>query len=165
MPKHRHVTLEDSLAPTMPEVFGRIDRVKKQLDQIQRETMRRVDLTPAQYFLLGRLWDTDRQPLKDLAAACGTSRATITGMVDVLERRGLVRRTANPNDRRSLLCGLTKKGRAMRRRAPDVEQLFASCCDGLDGDERRTLAGLLDKLSRSLGGDDNPCDGPCGGKK
>jgi DNA-binding MarR family transcriptional regulator len=38
------------------------------------------------------------------------TRAIVTGLLDSLERRGLVRRSANPADRRSLVVEITPAG-------------------------------------------------------
>jgi DNA-binding MarR family transcriptional regulator len=38
------------------------------------------------------------------------TRATVTGLLDSLERRELVRRTANPADRRSIFVEITREG-------------------------------------------------------
>ena len=43
------------------------------------------------------------------------TRATVTGVVDSLERRGFVLRSANPADRRSLLVDITPAGLAVVR--------------------------------------------------
>lgn len=137
--------------PTMPELFAQIDAVQKQLNRIQRETVGGSGLTPPQYFLLTQLWERDGRPPKDLAAAAGTSRATITGVVDVLERKELVLRTPNPADRRSTLLRLTPLGRALRKKTAGLERTYDQCCHGLEPVERRALAGLLQKLSDSLG--------------
>ena len=134
------------------EVFERLDQVARRLRQIHESTISRSGLTPAQLFLLQQLWRRDRQPLKDLADACSCTRATITGVVDTLEKKGLVGREPNPDDRRSLLAAVTKKGRALRGTVPDLEQLFGCCCAGLSQDELGTLHALLGKLESSLSG-------------
>lgn len=46
-----------------------------------------------------------------LAEAYGVSKATVTGLIDGLERDGLVERLADPADRRASLVRLTAKGR------------------------------------------------------
>lgn len=48
----------------------------------------------------------------DLARAAGVSSRNVTGLVDTLERDGLVRRVPDPNDRRSVLAEITPEGQA-----------------------------------------------------
>jgi DNA-binding MarR family transcriptional regulator len=85
------------------------------------------DLTPPQYQVLYTLWDRDELPLKDLASACNCTRATITGLVDGLESKGLVSRKPNPDDRRSILAALTEEGRALQRQTPELEKIYQQC--------------------------------------
>ncbi|WP_214416610.1 MarR family winged helix-turn-helix transcriptional regulator [Sphaerisporangium fuscum] len=47
----------------------------------------------------------------DLARAAGVSSRNVTGLVDTLERDGLVRRVPDPSDRRSVLAEITPAGR------------------------------------------------------
>lgn len=48
----------------------------------------------------------------DLAQAAGVSSRNVTGLVDTLERDGLVRRVQDRRDRRSVLAEITADGRA-----------------------------------------------------
>jgi DNA-binding MarR family transcriptional regulator len=134
----------------MPEVFQLIEQVSKKLKQFQRRTMREAGLTPAQYFILSRLWEKDRIPFKDLAAASLTSRPTITGIVDTLEKKGLVTREPNPDDRRSLLVSLTEKGKALRQATQTLESVFTSCCSSLTLAEIQQITALLQILNDTL---------------
>ena len=70
------------------------------------------DLTPASALVLGILADADAPlPPNQIAERLILSRATITGLVDSLERRGYVRRMPHTTDRRMLLIELTDDGR------------------------------------------------------
>mgnify|MGYP001140572733 CR=1 FL=1 len=135
---------------SLSAVFGLLDEAARRLTRIHARTVREAGLTPPQYYILTLLWERDGRPLKELASICRCSRATITGVVDTLEKKGLVSRQPNPQDRRSLLARLSKKGAAMKGSAPGVERLFGSCCHGLTAGEFRQLGILLKKLNASL---------------
>ncbi len=141
---------EISASAPVTEVFELLDLVARRLREIQRLTVGEVDLTPPQFQTLRLLWEQDRQPFKDLAAANGCTRPTMTGIVDTLERKGLVTRQPNPNDRRSLLVTLTEKGAALEGSTPDLDRIYATCCVGLSAGEFRLLGTLLAKLEQSL---------------
>jgi DNA-binding MarR family transcriptional regulator len=68
------------------------------------------------------------------------SSATMTAMLDVLERRGWIRRIPNPQDRRSVLIQITDDGRAT------ADQVIP----GLHNIERRTMAALTGKEQSQL---------------
>jgi DNA-binding MarR family transcriptional regulator len=134
------------------DVFELLDQTTKNLRRIQRLTIRESGLTPPQYQALHLLQEQDELPLKDLASACNCTRATITGLVDSLERKGLVSRKPNPNDRRSLLAALTEEGRALQEQAPSLDKIYSECCAGLTPQEFWHLGLLLSKLNASLTG-------------
>ncbi len=139
-----------SISTPVTEVFGTLDQVSRKLREIQRLTVREVNLTPPQFQTLRLLWEQDSQPFKDLAASNGCTRPTMTGIVDTLEKNGLVTRQPNSNDRRSLLVTLTGKGKALEGSTPNLDRIFANCCVGLSAEEFQQLGFLLEKLDQSL---------------
>jgi DNA-binding MarR family transcriptional regulator len=68
-------------------------------------------LTPAELNLLAAFGDHPERRLADLARATAQRRSTLTGVVDRLERRGLVRRGPDAADRRAFVLALTADGR------------------------------------------------------
>ena len=142
----------ENILETAPvtDVFTLLDQVARRLREIQRMTVNEVDLTPPQLQTLRLLWERDGRALKDLAAAIGCTRPTMTGVVDTLEKNGLVRRESNPVDRRSVLVTLTDKGKEMEGSTPDLERMYASCCSGLNEVEFQQLGLLLEKLDGTL---------------
>lgn len=139
-------------AATLPDVFQLVEQLNRKLERVQRLTVRDTGLTPPQYVALSQLWERDGQPLKDLAAGNHCTPATMTTIVDGLERKGLVTREPHPDDRRSLQVKLTDEGERMRGAAPGVEEMFHGCCSGLSPDETSTLATLLGRLDTALAG-------------
>ena len=135
---------------TMGEVFELIDHTARNLRRIQRQTVSEVGLTPAQYGILHLLWERDRRPFKDFAEALMCSRATITGIIDTLERKGLVARVPNPADRRSFLATLTDAGRDLQYSTPSLDRTYDKCCSGLTPLEFQQLGFLLRKLNDSM---------------
>jgi DNA-binding MarR family transcriptional regulator len=69
-------------------------------------------LTPSSGLVLGILADAGEPlPPHQIAERLILSRATVTGLLDSLERRGYVRRLPHSSDRRMLLIELTEAGR------------------------------------------------------
>lgn len=71
-----------------------------------------LDLTPSELNALGNLADGAGRTVSELGAAVGTRPTTLTGVLDRLERRGLITRAAHPGDRRAVLIRLTGDGTA-----------------------------------------------------
>lgn len=86
-----------------------------------------------------------------LAEQAGVTRATVTGLLDGLERESLIERHADANDRRSLTIRLTRKGKQMARKAFDQHgRWIASLFLHLSVQERKTLGGLLQKVAAGM---------------
>jgi DNA-binding MarR family transcriptional regulator len=77
---------------------------------IQARISERHDLTPVQARLICVLAFGPRG-MAELAQCFGVEKATLTGLVDRAEQRGLVRRSPVPGDRRALHVTLTETGR------------------------------------------------------
>jgi DNA-binding MarR family transcriptional regulator len=75
------------------------------------------------------------------------SSATMTSMLDVLERRGWIKRMPNPDDRRSVLVQTTDDGRAIADEViPGLHRLEKDVMDALTARERTQLVALLSKV-------------------
>ncbi|HVT92324.1 MAG TPA: MarR family transcriptional regulator [Bryobacteraceae bacterium] len=89
-------------------------------------------------------------PVNVLGARIALTSGSATTAADRLESRGLVRREADPNDRRARIVHLTPAGKSL------IEQLFARhqadmerAVSVLGMDEREDLIRLLKKLGRA----------------
>ncbi|MBC8162216.1 MAG: MarR family transcriptional regulator [Roseiflexaceae bacterium] len=71
----------------------------------------------------------------------------VTQLLDVLERRELVRRIPHPTDRRSVLLEITEQGRRLRELSqPYLKQCDVEWMSGLTVEEQTTLVALLAKV-------------------
>jgi DNA-binding MarR family transcriptional regulator len=76
------------------------------------------------------------------------TRATITGLVDTLERDGLVSREHDSGDRRMMLVHLSAKGRAaIEEILPLHFKRMTTLMSPLTENERKTLVRLLNKVA------------------
>lgn len=86
-----------------------------------------------------------------LAEQAGVTRATVTGLLDGLERDALVERHADADDRRALRVRLTRKGRRLASKVFDRHgRWIASLYAHLSSTERRQLSRLLSKVAANL---------------
>lgn len=75
--------------------------------------LRTLGLTPAQFDVISTLGNTEGMPFNRLAEKTLITKGTLTGIIDRLEARGLVRREPAAEDRRSLIAVLTPAGQAL----------------------------------------------------
>lgn len=84
-----------------------------------------------------------------LAERAGVTRATITGLLDGLEREGLLERRADGGDRRRVYVHLTVGGRRLATRLFEQHtRWIASLFEGFSATERRQLGTLLERVWR-----------------
>ena len=75
-----------------------------------------------QYLVLAVLWRDGDLSVGDIVAALRSDYGTITPLVKRMERQGLVTRTRNPRDERSVVVALTDDGDRLRAHAPQIYQ-------------------------------------------
>lgn len=102
-----------------------------------------VGLTPQQAHALRCLVPGDALPMRDLATELMCDASTVTGIVDRLEERGLVRRQPDPADRRVKALVVTDAGVAARNHLWDRVLAGAPHVAGLSPDQRVMLRDLL----------------------
>jgi DNA-binding MarR family transcriptional regulator len=82
-----------------------------------------------------------------LADKAGVTRATMTGLLDSLERSSLIERIANPDDRRMLNVKLTEKGQQrLDEVMPDYYARVAQVMHDLSEKDRALLIEMLQKV-------------------
>lgn len=75
------------------------------------------------------------------------SQATVTGILDRLEKRGLVERRRDQADRRKVSLHLTPQGKSAVKQAPlPLHERFASRLEALSADERDEIDRVLAKV-------------------
>jgi len=100
--------------------------------------------------ILNRRPDEGGTP-SEIAEKLGVTRATMTGLLDGLEKEGLVIRRDHPEDRRKLSVWLTRKGRQkLDNILPGYYKTIMSIMSDLSEKERSNLISLLEKVNRGL---------------
>ncbi|QWV92962.1 MarR family transcriptional regulator [Geomonas oryzisoli] len=107
-----------------PEIIDNLRRIFQAVSEYSRSAERETELTGPQLWALKIL---DRQaPLRvsDLARQMYLRPATVVGILDRLEGKGLVTRTRSQQDRRAVDLELTGAGRVLVAKAPEVAQVM-----------------------------------------
>lgn len=132
------------------------------LRRASRTELEPFGLTPSQSRALGVIdrhsRHAERPPrLGDIAGRLDIAPRSVTEVVDALEKRGLVRRSPDPTDRRAVTIALTDEGTALRRkvglvRAKKGDEFFGH----LTEDQRETLTELLQQALAPHAGSHRP---------
>jgi DNA-binding MarR family transcriptional regulator len=111
-----------------------------------------LHLTPASGLVISILADAESPlPPNAIADRLIISRATVTGLLDSLERRAYIRRLPHPSDRRMVLAEITAAGRqAASAFRPIVHQHQKGWFAVLGETEQRELLVMLHRLQERL---------------
>ncbi|WP_246633542.1 MarR family winged helix-turn-helix transcriptional regulator, partial [Pseudonocardia nigra] len=91
--------------------------------------------------------------LTELAEAQAVTQPAMTGLVGRLAAQGLVERSPDPHDRRSVLVAVTDAGRALlARRSHDRAEALAALIAELDADDRAAIAAAAPAITRLVSG-------------
>lgn len=128
------------------EVLRSLRRIIRAVDLYSRRLMSRHGLSGPQLLCLKQL---EQQALLSgvLAKRMSLSPATVTGILDRLEVRGLVARERQVNDKRTVVVRLTPAGRKLLRQAPPpLQESFLVKLRALPERQQAEIAATLRRL-------------------
>jgi DNA-binding MarR family transcriptional regulator len=128
-------------------IIRSLRRIIRAVGLYSRELLRRRNLTTSQLATLRQLGRHGALSAGEVARGISVSQATVTGIVDRLERRGLVTRSRDSVDRRRVVIDLTDPGRqAVASSPPPLHERFMVRLAELPEDERREIDRMLRRI-------------------
>jgi len=126
--------------------------VHRVLDHLAAE-LADLGLRQAEINVLAQLAAGESRPVGELVGATGQRPSTLTGVLDRLEAKGLVRRRVNAADRRSFTIGLTAAGESAAARVREAfDALDARVRDAVPPADAEGFHHVLDALERHTRG-------------
>lgn len=106
-----------------------------------------VDLTPVQYGVLKCLWEKHMSSPKEIADCMGIENSTISGILERMEKKGLIRREIDENDRRYIKISLTDASRRLEKPVDEiVENVNKVVLEPFTEEEIKNLKNYLSRL-------------------
>ena len=134
------------------QICFRLYSASRLVTQTYKPFLDKLGITYPQYLVLMVLWETDNQPVNDIAHKLLLETNTVTPLIQRMEKMGLVIRTKGIVDTRQRIVSLTKEGKVMEKEAAKVPacmlEHFADC--GLKKEEVFRLVPLLDEVINRL---------------
>lgn len=136
-------------------VMASLRRIIRAIDLHSRALVQRFGLTGPQLVVLKELLDSSPQTVSRLAAAVSLSQATVTGILDRLERKEMVIRTRDPRDKRRVMVSPTATAETALAGAPPLlQEHFTREFDQLPDWERTQILSSLQKIVALMEADD-----------
>ncbi|WP_137701414.1 homoprotocatechuate degradation operon regulator HpaR [Marimonas lutisalis] len=113
-----------------------------------RQMLNKADVTEQQWRVLRVLDERGTMDPKDLAQAACLLNPSLTRIMQLLEKKGLIARKDHPSDRRKVLLDITPEGVALlRAAAPESNAIFARLEERFGRERMDQLLDLLNDLS------------------
>lgn len=128
----------------------------RSLEEIYHEFFSRWGLSETKFNALLLLYQAGEEGMAfwELGEKMLVTRANITGLMDRLEKGGLVKREVNPEDRRSLIAKLTEEAKELVTEIlPEFKCLNEQVISVLDEEEKSQFINLLQKLNNGIARD------------
>ena len=105
------------------------------------------NLTSPQMIFMREVWLEEGLSQRELSGRVGTAESTTVSALRVLERRKLIKRVANPNDRRAIRVYLTPAGRQLQKDVvPKIKQANDMMINGIAPRDIEILNRVLEKI-------------------
>ncbi len=122
MMKFMEVTEKASACSRVPGVLREglgwpLARLAHLITSLHNEALAPLELNLRTFAVLAMVGEGEARTQLEIAQTVGLDKTTLVATIDDLERRGLVERAADPNDRRARIVGITSLGRPLLERA------------------------------------------------
>lgn len=127
--------------------------IKRELERETSGAGASKELTENQRRIIGLVLSSEGDVYqRDVEKHLGVRRSTATGILQLMERQGLLHRENATGDRRLKRIVLTQRAVELYRRASvDIEYLEAIITRGLTSEEVNSFLSVSDRISRNLG--------------
>lgn len=142
---------KDSTAVSL-KLFIVLSRAYKAINEHVNKVIQASGLNPTEFAVLELLYHKGDQPLQQIGAKILLASGSITYVVDKLEQKGLLRRSACPTDRRVIFAQITDEGKKLIQDIfPDHAQQIDKLMSSLSDSEKLEAIDLLKKLGLPAG--------------
>lgn len=133
------------------ETYNAVMAAYKAMRRSIAEELSKEGLTPPQFGLLRAVAKRGAMPLNRISQEMLVTPPNITGLVDRLEAKHLVRRVANKEDRRATIIELTSEGKRLQENvAKRYNDFMKQALSEFTHSEQATLRNLLLKLAEEI---------------
>jgi DNA-binding MarR family transcriptional regulator len=139
-------------AETVAEIVDNLRRVFQVVNEHSKRAEKETGLTGPQLWAIKTIAQEAPIMVSEIARRMYLHPATVVGILDRLEKQGLVSRTRSTEDRRVVRVELSDKGRLLVKKSPEVAQgLLVAGLEGLGPAKLKNIAQALGQMVDILG--------------
>jgi len=144
---------EPSISPSVSErsvsdsVLIALRKIIQAIEMNSKKLVKRVGLTGPQLVILQEIARTGELTAGEIARAVSVSQATVTGILERMEKRGLLARKRSERDKRRIMVSITASGRQILDEAPPLmQEAFVERFSSLQEWEQTMILSALQRL-------------------
>ena len=127
--------------------------INNMLDSKANRDFRKWDLTCSQHAIIAYLFDhkSVETTQRDLEETFSLKNPTVTGLLNLLENKGMIQRVTNPKDRRSNIIKLTDKSLSLEKQLTASRKMAEDAIlKGFTPDEKQQLESFMRRLMDNI---------------
>jgi len=122
-------------------------KIIRAIEMNSKKLIKRVGLTGPQLVILQEISRSGRITVGDIAQAVSLSQATVTGILERMEKRGLLVRQRSDRDKRRIMVSITEIGKKILDDAPPLmQEAFVEQFSSLQEWEQTMILSALQRL-------------------
>jgi len=122
-------------------------KIIQTIDMNSKKLVKRVGLTGPQLVILQEIANLGEVTAGEIAKAVSLSQATVTGILERMEKRGLLARQRSKSDKRRIMVRITPSGKQILQEAPPLmQEAFIERFAGLQDWEQTMILSSLQRL-------------------
>lgn len=123
----------------------------KAYDELGAKTIKHLDINPNQWFILDQVFNHEGATQKELAEICSRDPSAILRTLDVMEKKNLIVRKNEENNRRLKRIYITEKGKKIRLKIlPIVEENMKIALAGFEEEEAKLFKEFFFRMIENL---------------
>ncbi len=140
---------------TYDQVLVSLRQIIRKIDLYSKKLERESGLTGPQLLVMQHIVTQDEMTSGVIAREISLSQATVTSILDRLERKELLKRERCHSDKRKVILSLTKKGSKSLENAPTLmQESFINAFNQLETWEQSLILSSLQRLSYMMNATD-----------
>jgi DNA-binding MarR family transcriptional regulator len=134
------------------EVLKTLRRIIRVIDLHSKKLVQKYGLTGPQMLVLKELLSSKQLPISSLAKNVSLSHATVTSMLDRLEKKGYVQRMRDDKDKRKIFVKATELAQKVFETAPNLlQENFVETFYKLEDWEQTLILSSLQRVASMMG--------------